>query len=200
MTFGGAVLGHWEILPPPGLTDAGRIRRFQDRTVARLKQRAHEIAEDTYRSLRAGVAATYREGEGTLYNTLQKRVIATRDGVSVEFTAGGRHLVYLTALAGEVALPSPGHFIPQSGRSKFYWSNPLYGLSPGFYTFPNKKGKPAFWRTRQGRDIIAERISIGAQQFTQSMIREHEAALVEFVQNDLAPVTRSPRVNVTQAQ
>jgi hypothetical protein len=192
INFGGS-LGRWEVLAPPGLTDTGRIRRFQDRTVARLKATAEQISDDTLQSLLQGIAATYREGEGTLLRTVQKRVIAGRDGVSVEFLAGGRHLVYLTALAGE-PFPSPGHFIPHNGRSRFYWKHPLHGLPPGMYSFNAQK--PAFWKTRQGRDVIAERLGAGAQQFTNAMIREHEAALVEFVQNDLAPVTRSPRVNV----
>lgn len=191
----GAFVARWEVLAPPGLTDTGRMRRFQDRTVQRLQARAEQISDDTLKSLKAGIAATYREGEGTLLRSVQKRVVASRDGISVEFVAGGRHLVYLTALAGE-PFPSPGHEIPQRGKSRFFWRNPLHGLPSGVYTFTPQR--PAQWKTRRGVDIIAERIGAGAQQFTQAMIREHEAALVEFVQNDLAPVTKSPRVNVTQ--
>lgn len=186
-------IGRWEVLAPPGLTDAGRIRKFQDRTVARLNAVAEQISDETLASLKAGIAATYREGDGTLISTVQKRVVATRTGISVEFSAGGRHLVYLTALAGE-PFKSPGHFIPHTGTSRFFWKHPLHGLPPGMYTFSHQR--PAFWRPRNPNDVIAERLGAGAQLFTNAMIREHQAALVEFVQNDLAPVTRSPRVNV----
>lgn len=190
------LVGEWKVLPPPGLTQAGTFHRFQERTVQKLSQSAARVSQDVFSRLQRAVASTYREGEGTLYNSLQYNVKSTRDGVSVEFMAGGRHLVYLTALAGE-PFASPGHFIPNGGRSRFYWKNPLYGLSPGIYTFPNRKSAPAFWRPRQGRgDVIADVMGAGAQQFVQTMIKEHETALIEFVQNDLAPVTRSPRVNV----
>lgn len=193
------VVGTWQILPPPGLTDQGRIRRFQDRTVQRLQQAAQSVADDTFAQLRSIVLGTYREGEGTLAATLQHRVVASRDGVSVEFSAGGRHIVYLTRLAGQ-PVASPGHFIPtRGGRSRFYWRNPLHGLPPGMYSFTSQR--PAFWKPRQGRgDVIADVLGAGAQRFLETMIREHDRALVEFVQNDLAPVTRSPRVNVAAAQ
>lgn len=162
--------------------------------MTRLKTAAENIAEETFQRLRAVVASTYQQGEGTLASTLQKRVFASREGVGVEFSAGGRHLVYLTALAG-AGFASPGHFIPHNGRSRFYWRNPLHGLPPGMYSFTSKR--PAFWKPRLGRgDVMADVLGAGAQRFTETMIREHETALVEFVQNDLAPVTRSPRVNV----
>lgn len=186
-------LGYWEVLPPPGLTDEGRIRRFQDRTVQRLQARANELSANTEQALISAVLANYREGEGTVASTIQRRVTATRDGISVEFTAGGRHLVFLTAMAG-LPFKSPGHQIPQRGRSRFFWARPLHGLPPGMYSFTPEK--PAMWKTRREGDPIADVLGAGAQAFTQAMIREHEAALVEFVQNDLAVATRSPRVNV----
>ena len=189
-----AIVGSWETLPPPGLTDTGRIHRFQNRTVARLQAAAETIAQQTFNQLLRTVQATYREGSGDLAASLQYRVEATRDGVNVEFTGGTNHIVYLTAVAG-APIASPGHFIPHVGRSRFYWRNPLYGKSPGMYTFMAQR--PAFWRPRRGAgDVISDVLGAGAQLFTRTMINEHERALVEFVQNDLAPVTRSPRVNV----
>lgn len=187
-------LGHWEIVPPPGLTDTGRQKRFYEKTIARLQTKAQEISSRTFAQLQQGVRETYTEGEGTVASSLQYRVQRTPTGISVEFMAGGRHLVFLTALAGE-PIASPGHFIPQQGRSRFFWRNPLHGLPPGMYSFTPQK--PAFWRTRQGRDVITEVLNTGAQQFAQAMIAENNRALVEFVQNDLRTPSKSPRVNVT---
>lgn len=73
---------------------------------------------------------------------------------------------------------------------RFYWKNPPGGGS-GVYAF-----RRVHWRTRIGRDVIAETLSAGAQQFQQAMIAEHDAALVDFMQNELQLDTRSTRVSV----
>lgn len=185
--------GTWEIVAPPGLTDSGRIRSFHQSTLDRLRAVAEQYAGRTFQKLLAGVEETYTEGEGTVLGHLQYKVERTANGIQVNFMGGGRHLVYLTALAGE-PFPSPGHFIPKAGVSRFYWKNPLYGLPEGMYRFT--RARPAFWRTRQGRDVITEVLSEGAEQFSQAMIAEHRSAVVNFVQNDLRAPSRSPRVNV----
>jgi hypothetical protein len=185
-------VGKWNVLTPPGLTGTGRIRRFQERTVARLRATAEQIAAQTYQELITGVDNIYREGSGELASTLQYRVDATRDGVEVTFMAGTRHLVFLTALAGQ-PLMSPGHKIPRLASSrgvKFFWKNPPGGGGAGVYSF-----RQVNWKTRFGRDIMAEVLSDGAQQFQRAMIAAHDDALVEFTQNELQIDTRSARVS-----
>jgi hypothetical protein len=186
-------LGQWKVIAPPGLTGTGRIRRFQERTVRRLGEVAEQIASETNEELRAVVESTYTEGTGALADTLQYRVNKSRDEINVEFVAGTRHVVYLTALAGQPTA-SPGHKIPRAGKGvRFFWKNPLQGGAPGVYSFRSVK-----WRTRQGRgDVMSQVLSAGALRFQRAMIAAHEAALVEFVQNELQLNTRSTRVGVT---
>lgn len=186
-------VAQWEIIAPPGFTEAGRIRRFQDRTVERLQAITEQYAGRTFANLKRGVAAYYREGEGTILSTLDYQTMRTKDGVRTQFTAGGRHLVFLTALAG-MPFPSPGHLIPQRGTSRFYWKNPLHGLPAGMYTFTQRK--PAHWQPRRRGDIMAETLGAGAREYAQAIIAEHNSALVQFIQNDLALPSRSPRVHV----
>lgn len=184
----------WEILPPAGLTQTGRIRQFQNRTVERLEQRSEQLARDALAELKAEVAATYKEGSGTVGRTLQYRVTASRDGVQVDFLAGGRELVFLTGLAGE-PFRSEGHVIPLGGGHRgrylrFFWKNPPGGDPPGVYRM-----QEVHWRTRQGRDVIAEVLRDHAVRFEQEMVRTHETALIQFVQENAQPATRSPRVS-----
>lgn len=181
----------WNVLAPAGLTNTGRIRKFQQRTVERLQQQANEIAQAAFLDLQRGVAETYQQGEGTLLGSLQYKVVADRDGVRVQFSAGGRHLVYLTAMAGE-PFPSPGHYIEgHRGGLRFFWKDPPGGGGPGIYHM----FRPVFWHTRMGRDVIAEVLSDHAVRFEQEMISAHDTALVEFLQEGYEPVSRSSRVS-----
>lgn len=189
-------LGYWEVHAPAGLTDTGRQQRFYAKTLTRMQERANAIGNQTFSRLKIIVESTYQEGSGVTKESLQfSGAQRTPRGITMEYTGGGRAIVFLTALAG-LPYASPGHYIPQSGRSRFYWKNPLHGLPPGFYAFPSRNG-PAFWQPRQHRgDVISNTLGAGAQQFTQAMIAENNRAVVEFVQNDLSVYTRSPRVNV----
>lgn len=198
--FNAGWVGQWQVVPPPGLTDTGLVHRFQNRTVARLRLLASDLADKTLSELKNVVEQTYQEGEGITAGSLAWRPINTgtdesgRTGFGIEFVGGGRALVFLTALAG-LPYPSPGHYIPQNGVSRFYWRNPLHGLPPGTYTFFPQK--PAFWQPRQRRgDVIARTLGAGAQQFAQAMIAENNRAVVELVQNDLRNTSKSLRVNV----
>lgn len=188
-------IGYWEVHAPLGLTDTGRQQRFYAKTLTRMYDRANSIGNQTFSRLKVIVESTYQEGVGTTKGSLGYDIKKNPQGISIQYTAGGRAIVFLTALAG-LPYASPGHYIPQSGRSRFFWKNPLHGLAPGFYAFPSRNG-PAFWAPRQHRgDVIANTLGAGAQQFTQAMIAENNRALVDFVQNDLSVYSRSPRVNV----
>lgn len=188
-------LGQWRILAPAGLTQTGRIRRFQSRTVERLGQLAQQLAAKTYEELVSAVETSYQEGHGTTADTLQYRVTRSRDEITVDFVSGARHIVYLTGLAGGAFQPQ-GHIIRarNAKQLRFFWKNPIGGGAPGVYSF-----RQVHWRTRVGRDVIGEVLSSGAQQFQRAMIAAHDAALVDFVQNELQLNTRSTRVGVSSA-
>lgn len=188
-------VGIWTVAPPAGLTQTGAIRRFQDRTVQRLQEAARGIAQPTLEQLQATVREFYQEGSGELLSTLQYRIDATRDGVDVSFLAGTNHLVYLTALAGEPTV-SPGHWITKHGQGKlrFFWKNPPGGGGPGVYGFRTVEWKP---RRTGGADVIAQVLGRGAAMFERVMIDTHERALVEFIQQNAEPATRSPRVSIS---
>lgn len=193
VTEAGAVgpLGTWTMLAPAGLTSTGRIRQFQDRTVQRLQGLAQEVAAPVFAELQQVVEQNYREGTGELAGTLQYKVTASRDGVEVSFSAGTNHVVYLTALAGNPTT-SPGHWITAHGsKLRFFWKNPTDGGKSGVYAM-----KRVFWKPRLtgGRDVIGDVLLRGAQTFEQKMIRAHEQGLVQFVQENAQPATRSPRV------
>lgn len=183
-------LAGWSMLVPAGLTQTGRIRKFQQRTVERLQVQANEIAQAAFFDLQRGVEETYQEGSGELAASLQYKVTADRNGVRVEFSAGGRHLVYLTALAG-MPFASPGHEIT-SHRSDltFFWKHPTEGGPAGVYRMPR-----VFWHTRFGRDVMSEVLSDHAVRFEQDMLRAHDTALIEFLQEGYEPMSRSPRVS-----
>lgn len=189
-------IGQWNVVPPAGLTDTGRIHQFQNRTVQRLGDMGESIASDVFTQLLQAVEAAYQEGSGAVAQSLQYRVERTRDGVSVEFSAGTNHLVYLTALAGQPFSPQ-GHIISANSAKKlrFYWKNPIGGGAPGVYAF-----RQVHWRTRVGADVMTDVLSAGAQAFQRAMIGAHDAALVDFVQNELQLNTRSTRVGVTSPQ
>jgi hypothetical protein len=190
----GGTIGVWQINPPPGLTDTGRIRRFQDRTVARLKDRALEIARPAFEELVRTVESTYTEGTGNLAENLMYDVQATRDGISVAFGVAGDvpEVVFLTALAG-LPVASPGHWIAPRNAPKmvFFWKNPPGGSGPGVYAFRT----PVFWRPRaEAGDVIAEVLGSHAVRFEQEMVRAHEEAVLEFQQENAEQSTRSTRV------
>src|SRR4051812_45653582 len=148
-------IGYWVVRAPAGLTDTGRQQRFYAKTLARMYDRANGIGNQTFGRLRAIVSSTYEEGSGVTERSLGYNIQKSPQGLSIQYTGGGRALVFLTAVAG-LPYPSPGHYIPQTGRSRFFWKNPLHGLPPGFYTFPSRNG-PAFWQPRQHRgDVIAD--------------------------------------------
>lgn len=186
----GSPLAGWSVLAPGGFTDTGKIHKFQERTVARLQAQANEIASAAFLDLQRGVEETYQQGSGELVRSLQYKVTATRDGVQVEFSAGGRHLVFLTALAG-LPFASPGHMI-ESHRSglRFFWKDPPGGDGPGVYHMPR-----VFWHTRFGRDVMSEVLSDHAVRFEQEMIKAHDTALIEFLQEGYEPMSKSPRVS-----
>lgn len=186
-------VGKWEVLAPAGLTETGRIRRFQNRTVDRLGSLAQQLAAQTYSELVSAVEGAYQQGEGTVASTLQYRVTRSRDEIAVEFVSGARHIVYLTGLVGGPFRPQ-GHIIrARGGRMlRFFWKNPMGGGSPGVYAF-----RQVHWRTRVGRDVMGEVLSSGAQTFQRAMIAAHDDALVDFVQNELQLNTRSTRVGVS---
>lgn len=188
-----AGVGQWRVLAPAGLTETGRIRRFQNRTVQRLGQLAQQLAAETYEELVSAAESSYQEGSGTVASTLQYRVVTNRDEITVEFTSGARHIVYLTGLAGGAFNPQ-GHVIRarNARQLRFFWKNPIGGGAPGVYAF-----RQVHWRTRVGRDVLGEVLSAGAQRFQRAMIAAHDAALLDFVQNDLQLNTRSTRVGVT---
>lgn len=168
-------------------------QKLQRETLYHLKALGSAHAERTFGLLKSGVQQTYTEGEGVTADSLQMHESNTQSGFQIEFLAGGRALVFLTAMAG-LPFASPGHLIPQQGTSRFFWRNPLHGLPPGMYSFtPNR---PAFWQTRQKRDVITEVLNAGAVAFGQVMIAEHNRILVNFVQNDLQNTSKSPRVSV----
>lgn len=189
-------IGVWSVLPPAGLTQGGAIKQFQDRTVEKLQAAAQGVAQRTFEELQATVAEYYQEGSGELLSTLQYRVEATRDGVEVAFLAGTDHLVFLTALAGQEK-PSPGHWITKHGAGKlrFFWKNPPSGMGgPGVYGF-----KTVDWRPRRtgGTDVIAEVLGMGQAQFERVMLDTHQRAVLEFIQQNAAPATRSSRVSIS---
>lgn len=188
-------IGIWSVLPPAGLTQTGAIKRFQDRTVQRLQEAAQGIAAKTFEELQKTVAEFYKEGTGELLSTLQYRVEATRDGVEVAFLAGTNHLVYLTALAGE-PVASPGHWITKHGQGKlrFFWKNPPGGEGPGVYGFRTVLWKP---RLTGGADVIGDVLRVGQAQFERVMVDTHERAVIEFIQQNAEPATRSSRVGIS---
>lgn len=188
-------IGVWSVLPPAGLTQAGAIKRFQDRTVERLQAAAQGIAAKTFEELQKTVADLYQEGSGELLSTLQYRIEATRDGVEVVYLAGTDHLVYLTALAGE-PVASPAHWITKHGQGKlrFFWKNPTGGGGPGVYGFRRVEWKP---RRTGGADVIAEVLGVGQQQFERVMLDTHQRAVLEFIQQNAEPATRSSRVSIS---
>lgn len=190
----GAV-GVWSVIPPAGLTGTGAIKRFQDRTVERLQAAAKGIAAETFDQLQATVRDFYQEGSGELLSTLQYQIEATRDGVEVVFLAGTNHLVYLTALAGEPTA-SPGHYITKHGAGKlrFYWKNPLQGGPPGVYGFRTVEWRP---RRTGGADVIGQVLGQGQQRFERVMLDTHQRALLEFIQENAEPATRSTRVSIS---
>lgn len=186
----------WRVLPPAGLTDKGRIRRFQDRTVARLSEQTRAIVEQAYTELLAGIESIYTEGTGELAGTVHVQYKASRDGISVDFVAGTNHLVYLTGLAGVAPFNPEGHMIypRRAKRLRFFWKNPLHGMGPpGVYEF-GKRGVQ--WKTRRGVDVMGNIMGDYANRFQRAMIATHETALTEFVQNELQNVTRSPRISI----
>jgi hypothetical protein len=185
-------LAGWAVFAPDGFTATGKIHKFQQGTVERLQAQANEIASAALADLLRGVEETYQQGEGTLASTLQYTITADRTGVVVQFSAGGRHLVYLTALAGEPEA-SPGHFITGHRRNglTFYWKDPPSNMgSPGVYSMPQ-----VWWRTRFGRDVLSEVLSDHAVRFEQDMLAAHDRALVEFLQEGYTPVGKSLRAS-----
>lgn len=186
-------VGKWELLAPRGLTETGRIRQFQNRTVERLGLVAYEHAAYTLQELRAAVEAAYTQGSGEVADSLDYRITATRDGIQVEFLVGTNHIVFLTALAGR-PYRSPGHVIrAKSTRTlRFFWKSPTGGGAPGVYAF-----RQVHWRTRAGRDVISDVLSEHAQQFQRAMIAAHDDAFAQFAQNELQLKTRSTRVGVS---
>jgi hypothetical protein len=185
--------GQWRTIAPPGLSQTGRIRRFQNRTVQRLGQVAQQLAARTYQELVSVVESSYQEGEGTLAGSLQYRVTTSRDEISVEFVSGARHIVYLTGLVGGAFNPQ-GHIIRarNARQLRFFWKNPTGGGAAGVYSF-----RQVHWRTRVGQDVIGQTLSAGAQEYVRAMIAAHDDAFVEFQQNELQLSTRSTRVGVT---
>jgi hypothetical protein len=181
-------VGKWEVTAAPGLTDTGAFHKLQTETVSRLKSLGNTYVGRTLETLKATVETTYTEGTGVTKQSLRVRSTGSSDqGFGFEFLAGGRALVFLTAMAG-LPIASPGHLIPHAGVSRFYWR------SQGRWAMFTPQ-HPAKWRTRQGRDVITEVLNAGAQQFAQAMIAEHNTILVNFVQTDLRTPSKSPRVN-----
>lgn len=178
-------LGAYRVIAPRGLTDTGRIRRFQTRTVSKLVEQAVRFRDDLSATLYQVIQASYTEHEdlntGQSMADTTKAVLGrtTRDSLEVDVVTGSAHAVYLTA-AAQGGSPGVGHVEEaHSGYMIFFWAHPTDGKPPGIRRF-----KRVAWRPHnipEGDDPIANLLSDYTKRFQDVMIATHGTALVEFV-------------------
>lgn len=176
-------LGTFKVYAPIGLTDTGRQRRWQTRTVSKLAEAAVHFRDDLNQALYEVISRTYTEGEGTLAATTQARLGRTsRDAVEVDVFTGAQHAIYLTA-AAPGGQPGTAHdIVPTSSKAlTFFWKSPPSDVGPpGVYSF-----KHVTWRPHNiapGEDPIADLLSYYAARFQSVMLAAHGTALTEFIE------------------
>lgn len=174
-------LGTFRVFAPQGLTDSGRIHRWQTRTVSKLAEAAVGFRDDLNAALYEVIKTSYTEGEGTFAETTKARLGSTsRDQIEVNVYTGAAHAIYLTALGGGQPGTEHDEFAGRQPVMTFLWKSPPAGVGPpGVYQF-----KHVLWRPHNiepGADPVAQVITYYADRWQSVMLETHGNAMTEFV-------------------
>ena len=168
--------GGWQFSVPAGLTPIRQLpHKFQQATVEGLEQVGESVALSAIDEIKGQWKSAYPYGRGTIPATLRTHTRSDRQGgVNINISAGGRHLPYITSLAGGDFRGAPYEI---SAVNRDYLT---------FYWYAHGRGRSRWVRTESvqhpgfSRDVLSEVIIPYGRVFRSAMINQYQRGIARW--------------------